>query len=174
MRSRCRTAVRRAGIFGAMTLRAIGSCAGGVGLIVADPFAASRLPDLPNAGYSTRREKELSDAMMFLIRGLERERLLLLEVVILGRAMWRKRFIQAFRVIGADADFADAVFGYLLLLAGPNPVAQKAIIEQGLTQQQQQTWDKRTYTQRVFAKARQELHQNIQREARKTRKTYGR
>jgi hypothetical protein len=138
--------------------------------VMSDSLQASRLPDLPVAGYSTRKQRELTDAIMFLIRGFERERLLLLETVILGRELWRKRFIKAFRVIGADEEFADAVFGYFVLLAGPNPEAQKAILEGQQRQLAQQQWDKRRSTQDVFAKANRELHANIRKELRERRK----
>ena len=133
-------------------------------------IAASRLPDLPNAGYSTRKQKELSDAIMFLIRGFERERLLLLETVILGKDLWRKRFNAAFRVIGADDEFADAVFGYFVLLAGPNPEFQKLAIEGDIRQRTQQQWDFRQRTTRLFGKAKRELHANIRKELAEQRK----
>ena len=133
-------------------------------------IAASRLPDLPNAGYSTRKQKELSDAIMFLIRGFERERLLLLETVILGRDLWRKRFKAAFRVIGADDEFADAVFGYFVLLAGPNPEFQKLAIEGDIRQRTQQQWDFRQSTTQLFGKAKRELHANIRKELAEQRK----
>ena len=45
-----------------------------------DPFADERLPDLPNAGYATTREKRLSDEMMEFIRQIERDRMRLLHV----------------------------------------------------------------------------------------------
>jgi hypothetical protein len=122
---------------------------------------ASRLPDLPDAGFATRRQRELSDAIMFLIRGLERDRLLLLEVVINGKLMWRKRFKKAYRVIGADDEFADAVFGYLRLLAGENPEAEKAKLQLALSQQQESSWDKRLRTAMRHAKDSTALQQDI-------------
>ncbi len=137
-----------------------------------DPFQHSRLPDLPNAGYATRAQKELSDAIMFLIRGFERDRLLLLETVIKGQKLWRKRFISAFRVIKADAEFADAVFGYLVLLAGANPEAQKARLELVNTQGAESQWDKRLRTLLRQAKDRKGLEMDIVRESLKPRKTY--
>src|SRR5678815_640197 len=135
-----------------------------------DALAASRLPDLPNAGYATRTQKALSDAMQELIRGLERDRLLLLEIVIAGHKLWRKRFKGAYRSIKADDELADAVFGYLVLLAGPNPDAQKAILEGVLRQQQQQTWDKRLSTVLKFSKERRDLKEAIDRELRKPKR----
>ena len=139
---------------------------------MSDALRASRLPDLPNAGYATRTQKELSDAIMFLIRGLERDRLLLLEVVIHGQKAWRRRFIKAYRAIKADEEFADAVFGYLELLAGPNPIAQKAILEGLQAQQARQRWDKRLSTQLRAAKDHQTLRMDILRESLKPRRIY--
>jgi len=110
---------------------------------MSDPLAASRLPDLPNAGYSTRRERELTDAIMFLVRGFERERLLLIETVLQGQMLWRKRFIRAFRAIHADETLADAVFGYFVLLAGPNPAEQLLILHGQMQLEERLTWDKR-------------------------------
>ncbi len=137
-----------------------------------DPFAHSRLPDLPHAGFATQTQKELSDAMQFLIRGLERDRPLLLDVVIKGQKMWRKRFIGAYRAIKADTEFADAVFGYLVLLAGPNPEAQKARLELSAQQQRESSWDKRLRTLLRQAKDRQGLEMDIVRESIQARKTY--
>jgi hypothetical protein len=139
---------------------------------MSDRFAHSRLPDLPTAGYATRQQKELTDAIMFLCRGLERDRLLLLETVIKGRTLWRKRFISAFRAIKADAEFADAVFGYLVLLAGPNPHDQKARLELANTQGAESQWDKRLRTLLRQAKDRKGLEMDIVRESLKARKTY--
>lgn len=140
----------------------------------ADPLAASRLPDLPEAGYATKTERELTDAIMFLIRGMERDRLLLLETVIQGRTKFRRVFIKAYRAIKADAELADAVFGYLLLLAGPNPEAQKARLQQMQSQQATQQWDHRMRTVLQHAKDRRILDEDIARELLKARRTYSR
>ncbi len=126
---------------------------------------ASRLPDLPNAGYSTTKEKALSDVMMEVIRGLERDRALMLEIVLSGRILWRKRFVAAYRWLKADSELADAVFGYLVLLAGPNPEAQKARLQQMQAQQQTQSWDHRLRTLLRHAKDRKGLEQDILRES---------
>jgi len=139
---------------------------------MSDALRSSRLPDLPNAGYRTRAEKELSDAVMFLIRGMERDRLLLLETVIQGRATWRQRFTKAFRAIKADDDLADAVYGYLVLLAGPDPVAQKARLELLAGQQAITSWDKRLATKLRLAKNHKELEMDIVRESLKPRRIY--
>ena len=131
-----------------------------------------RLPDIPNAGYQTPVQRELSDAMMFLIRGLERDRYLLLETVIKGQKLWRKRFKSAFRAINADDEFADAVFGYLVIMAGPNPDEQKARLELMHTQQSVTSWDKRLMTKLRLARDRKDLEMDIIRESLKPRKVY--
>lgn len=137
-----------------------------------DAIRASRLPDLPNAGYSTKSQRELTDAIMFLIRGLERDRPLLLEVVIHGKLLFRKRFISAFKAIKADEQFADAVYGYLELMAGPNPVAQKAILDGMARQAQRERWDKRLSTAMKGAKDMHGLREDIVRESLKPRRIY--
>lgn len=139
---------------------------------MADPIAASRLPDLPNAGYATKAQKELTDAVMFLIRGIERDRLFLLEVVLQGKWLWRKRFVHEFKAIKADDDLADAVFGYLVLLAGPNPEAQQAILEGQMRQQAVEAYDKRLATKLKGAKNYREILEDIKRESLKPRKVY--
>ena len=140
--------------------------------LLSDPIRASRLPDLPNAGYQTPLQRELSDAMMFLIRGMERDRLLLLETVIKGKSLWRKRFKYAFKAIKADDEFADAVFGYLSLLAGADPEAQKARLELQSQHQQTTSWDKRLMTKLRLARDRKDLEMDIIRESLKPRKVY--
>ena len=138
-----------------------------------DPFHASRLPDIPDAGYQTPLQRELSDAVMFLLRGMERDRLLLLEVVIQGRSAWRKRFTSAFLAIKADDEMADAVFGYLLLLAGPEDAhAQKARLEL-LAGQQATSWDKRLNTRLRMARDHKSLEMDILKESLKPRRIYG-
>ena len=89
------------------------------------------LGDLPNAGYATTREKELSDAMMFYLRGLEREgaegdRRLLLMMVIEGFDTWRPIAAKAFRGHRISDDELRQVFAYMVKMAGPNPQQQLA------------------------------------------------
>ncbi len=111
---------------------------------------------------------------MFLCRGLERDRYLLLETVIKGRKLWRTRFIAAFKSIKADAQFADAVFGFLCLLAGDEATwdAQKARIELMHAQKAESSWDKRLRTMLKQAQNRKGLEMDIVRESLKPRKVY--
>ena len=85
-----------------------------------------RLPDLPTVGTSTRREQQLTDAIMFFIRGAERDRELLLMYVIEGPEVFIPRLMKAFRAWRVDEDTARAVYGYLSLLAGKDPQGQLA------------------------------------------------
>lgn len=89
-----------------------------------DEFAGSRLPDLPNAGYSTQREKALSDVIMMFVRGVERDRVCLLSMVCDGKDKFRGVLGREWRSMGFDTDMCDAIFGYLELLAGKNPHEQ--------------------------------------------------
>lgn len=89
-----------------------------------DPITASRLPDLPNAGYATTKEKAVSDVVMEWLRQIERNRILLLKIVADGPYKWRKTAGGKWRGAYLDTDFLNAIFGYMELLAGPNPRQQ--------------------------------------------------
>ncbi len=89
-----------------------------------DEFAASRLPDLPNDGYSTSRERQMTDEIMFFIRGCERNRILLLSIVCDGKDKWRSIARKAWKHLKVTTELADKVFGYLELLAGEFPYLQ--------------------------------------------------
>jgi len=92
---------------------------------VKDKFAGSRLPDLPTAGYATQRERELTDAVMFFLRGAERDRLWLLSMVCDGKDKFRTVMMKAWKYLKADTELVDSVFGYLELLAGEFPHLQR-------------------------------------------------
>lgn len=89
-----------------------------------DEFAGRRLPDLPNAGYATRREKQFSDEIMSFIRGCERNRILLLTIVCARKDKARRVMKKAWKHLKADDEMVDAVFGYLVLIAGEKPEEQ--------------------------------------------------
>lgn len=82
-----------------------------------DEFSGSRLPDLPNAGYATTREKALSDVVMQFMRMVERQRLLLLKIVIDGPARWRHVARGKWAGSQVTDDLLNAMFGYFELLA---------------------------------------------------------
>lgn len=90
-----------------------------------DKFANVRLPDLPIAGYATTKEKELTDAVMFFLRGAERDRLFLLSLVCDGPEKFRRVAMKAWRYLRVDGELVNAVYGYLVLLAGENPEIQR-------------------------------------------------
>lgn len=89
-----------------------------------DAFAASRLGPLPNAGYATAREREVSDMIMQFIRTIERDRICLLDIVSSGRARWRQVCNKALRGARMETELVDAIFDYLAVLAGPDPMTQ--------------------------------------------------
>ena len=110
-----------------------------------DEFSGERLPDIPNAGYSTRREREASDAIMFLMRGLERNREWLLRVVCEGREKWRKTTRAIWRGLLPDTELhqiIDDMYAHLVLQAGPNPTEQLEVVAAmaGMTAAQKSTW----------------------------------
>ena len=77
------------------------------------------LPDLPNAGYSTQRERELTDMICDFMRQTERNRLLLLTIVIEGKAKWRKMAGGIWRGlrVGEDHQLLDSIYDYFTLQA---------------------------------------------------------
>ena len=85
-----------------------------------DEFAGQRLPDLPNDGYATRREKALSDEVMFFIRGCERNRRLLLTIVENGKEKFRKIARVAWSHLRVDTSLCDAVYASLVATAFPD------------------------------------------------------
>ena len=136
-------------------------------------LAASRLPEKPNAGFATSAQKLLSDSISQLITDLERNRLLLLEVVIGGRDRFRKSFKSAYRFAKADDEAADAVYGYLELLGkrgGPDLQAQKARLELAAQQANRQRWDHRLRTALSLSKDRRALEEAIAKETAKAEK----
>jgi hypothetical protein len=89
-----------------------------------------RLPDLPNAGYATHREKALSDAVMQFLRDTERQRLRLLTIVLAGRTRWRQVAQSVWRGvrIGEDHQLLDAIYDYFTLQACP-PTVQVELLK---------------------------------------------
>lgn len=77
------------------------------------------LPDLPTAGYATQRERELTDNIMQFMRDTERNRLLLLTIVIEGKANWRIKAGHVWRglKIGEDHQLLDSIYDYFTLQA---------------------------------------------------------
>lgn len=77
------------------------------------------LPDLPNVGYATARERALSDNIMEFMRQVERDRDRLLSIVIDGKERWRKVAGDIWRGyrISEEHEALDAIFRYFELQA---------------------------------------------------------
>lgn len=100
-----------------------------------DEFAGQRLPDLPDAGYATRRERALTDEIMFFVRGCERNRRLLLTIVWEGREKFRAIGRKAWSHLRVDTDLCDSVYQSLCMTACPDLVVLKRgkpLIDEGV------------------------------------------
>lgn len=87
------------------------------------------LPDLPNVGYSTQRERAGSDQIMVFMREIERDRQRLLTIVIEGREKWRKVARAVFgATLNIDDDTLDAIYDYFTLQAA-RPAAQYELLQ---------------------------------------------
>ena len=98
--------------------------------VAGDEFAQSRMPDMPNAGYQTTRERTLSDEIMMFLRDAERDRLYLVSMVCDGYDKFAKIAKGAWRHLKVDDTLIKAVWGYLVLLAGPEPDTQRTALLQ--------------------------------------------
>jgi len=123
---------------------------------MSDRLAASRLPDLPNAGFSTWKQKQTSDMIMFFMRGVERHRLLLLSIVIDGIDKWRKTAGKEWKGLLIDREILDSIFRYFVMQAGPNPAQQLLILhgQQELAARTQ--FDRRTKTRQQIQQAQRQ------------------
>lgn len=113
---------------------------------MSDPIRASRLGDLPDAGYATKRQKETSDAIMFFMRGVERDRMLLLAIVVDGVDKWVKTAGNVWRGLLIDRDLLVSIYRYFEAQAGANPAGQLLILHGHQTQAKREAWDKRQST----------------------------
>lgn len=88
------------------------------------------LPDLPNAGYATKRERRLSDEIQEFMRQVERDRMRLLTIVIEGIDRWKVVAGDIWRGyrIGEDHQLLDAVFHYFELQA-VRPMTQRLLLK---------------------------------------------
>ncbi len=129
-----------------------------------DEHASSRLGDLPTAGYDTYRSKQTSDLVMFWLREIERQRYLLLSIVVDGWDKWRK-------VAGTAWDLLRLVWDYMVKLAGPNPASQLLILD-GIKKRESLHWDRRKATALALTKAQIEAQMDLEREQTKPRKVY--
>ncbi len=90
-----------------------------------DEFAGQRLPDIPNAGYQTTREKMLSDGIMHFCREIERDRISLLSIVIDGHLKWRRIIKDKLAGLRMSDELADEMYRWFEQMAGPNPMMQR-------------------------------------------------
>lgn len=86
------------------------------------------LPDLPIVGYATRKEREGTDAIMDFLRKTERNRVLLLQIVVDGRDKWRRMAGDIWRGSAIDMEAVDEVYRYLTLLAA-KPHDQRRLLD---------------------------------------------
>jgi hypothetical protein len=94
------------------------------------------LPDLPNVGYSTLREKRLSDEIMLFMRDVERDRLRLLTIVVDGPDKWRTVARRIWRGLGIETDALDEIYRYFVLQAA-RPAQQRELLD---ARRQPATW----------------------------------
>lgn len=95
---------------------------------MSNPLSAWRLPDLPNAGYSTRAERELTDAIMNFMRKTERDRLRLVTIVLGGLSKWRSVAGDIWRGLPIDTDLVDSIYEYFTLQA-LDPLDQREFLD---------------------------------------------
>ncbi len=89
------------------------------------------LPDLPTAGYSTGREKELTDQVMLFMREIDRNRLRLLCIVLEGMTKWRTVAGTIWRGmrIAEEHSLLDDIFRYFeVQAAGSAPAVQAEML----------------------------------------------
>ncbi len=104
---------------------------------------------------------------MFFMRGVERNRPLLLAIVIDGIDKWRKTAGTVWKGLLIDRDVLDSIFRYFVLQAGPNPAQQLLILEGERQLAARQAWDKRESTRVAFQKAQRAALRDLAREQRK-------
>lgn len=96
--------------------------------ILGGGFNVFHLPDLPNAGYATARERELSDTIMTFMRDIERDRLRLLTIVIEGPDKWRRVCSNLWRGLGVETESVDEIYRYFVLQAA-RPIDQRRLLD---------------------------------------------
>lgn len=138
---------------------------------MADALSTSRLGDLPNAGYASTRAKETSDAIMYFMRAAERNRPLLLSIVVDGPDKWVKTAGSVWRGLLIDRSILLSIYQYFVVQAGPNPAEQLLILHGEQLQRERLAWDKRSTTP---ATLQQSLRSALADLRHATRKTKGR
>lgn len=140
-----------------------------------DALAASRLPDLPDAGYSSDRQKRTSDLIMGFLRSLDRNagRLLLLTIICDGEQKFKKiarkawHLDRATKAVDVPDELLDAVWRWMCVSAGPNPQEQLVILEAQQRQIDVGRWDKRLKTSEDLERKMRETLQDVRAEHRR-------
>lgn len=96
-----------------------------------DEFSGQRLPDLPIVGYSGKKDKERTDVLMFFARGVERNRLLLLNIVCDGPEKFLKATKDPWGPYKIPNEKVLELFDYFVKLAGPHPHSQRELLRRG-------------------------------------------
>jgi hypothetical protein len=90
---------------------------------------------------------------MEFMRKTERDRILLLSIVVDGIERWRKTGGTAWKGLLIDRELLDAIFRYFVVQAGVNPAEQLLILLGQQAQARRETWDKRSATRLAFQKS---------------------
>lgn len=139
-----------------------------------DEFSGQRGSDIPDAGYSSRRQKETSDAIMFFLRHLERNRILLLHIVVKGQDEFVKITSRIWRGLLVDKELLQRTYDWLKEQAGFDPEGQLLALQLMQGTQRRQSWDFRKVTAEQLRNQRRKIMAELRREQAKPRITYSR
>ncbi len=129
---------------------------------------ASRLPDLPHAGYASNRAKFTSDVIMNFLRTVERNRPFLLTIVTDGIDKWLKTAGRAWRFgMVIDGDILRSVFSYMVQMAGPNPEAQLHALHGMMRIEEITQFDTRAKTRTALTEGLRAAMKDLRREQRR-------
>ncbi len=131
---------------------------------------ASRLPELPNAGYASNRAKFTSDVICNFLRSVERNRPFLLTIVTDGLEKWLRTAGRAWRFgMVIDGDILRSVWSYMVQMAGPNPEAQLHALH-GMMQIEEITqFDTRAKTRTALTEGLRAAMKDLRQQQKKTR-----
>jgi hypothetical protein len=80
---------------------------------------------------------------------VERNRVLLLSIVVDGVDQWRKIAGTVWRGLLIDNEILDSIYRYFVAQAGVNPAAQLLVLIGQAEQAKREAWDKRQSTKRA-------------------------
>jgi hypothetical protein len=90
---------------------------------------------------------------MIFMRRVERERPLLLMIVVDGIDKWLKTAGTVWRGLLINKEILTSIYRYFVLQAGPNPAEQLLILHGQQEQAKREVWDKRMSTRKAFQSA---------------------